>query len=91
MHPIEPDETRLENESWFDMMNRISPELKKRDEELKANARLIAAAPEMLEALKEVSRLPVAGSYPDGPCLEWDDMDMVKKAIAKATGEAVSK
>lgn len=54
-----------------------------------ANAHLIAAAPEMLEALEEVARLPIAGPYPDGPCLDQADMDLVKAAIAKATGEEV--
>jgi hypothetical protein len=56
-------------------------------EEHRANARLIAAAPSMLDALEEIARLPIAGSYPDGPCLERQDMNMVRAAIAKATVE----
>ena len=55
--------------------------------EREANARLIAAAPEMLEVLEEMARLPIAGPYPDGPCLDQADMDIVKAAIAKATGK----
>jgi hypothetical protein len=52
-----------------------------------ANARLIEAAPDLLDALEEIARLPIAGSYPDGPCLERQDMNMVRAAIAKATGK----
>ena len=48
------------------------------------NARLLDAAPMMLEALKEIALLPIAGSYPDGPCIELEDMHMVRAAIAKA-------
>lgn len=54
-------------------------------EERKANARLMAAAPTMLEALQTVARLPVARLYPDGPCLDQSDMDEVLAAIKLAT------
>jgi hypothetical protein len=54
--------------------------------EKNANARLIAAAPDLLEALQELATLPIARNYPEGPCLHRDDMEMVKKAIAKAKG-----
>ena len=59
------------------------------DPSAEANARLIAAAPDLLEALEEIARLPIAGSYPDGPCLERQDMNMVRAAIAKATGKEI--
>lgn len=48
------------------------------DEELKANARLIAAAPELLEALEyAIRQIPELASVPG-----------VKAAIAKAKGES---
>ena len=47
-----------------------------------ANARLIAAAPALLEALKWMVLRTEEGEYPDGKCLED-----ARAAIAKATGE----
>ena len=47
-----------------------------------ANARLIAAAPELLEALKWVSSHGYAGGKSFG------EVEIVKKAIAKAEGTA---
>ena len=54
----------------------------KPDGEGAANARLIAAAPDLLEALKWVVRICDEGGYPDGKCLQE-----ARTAIAKATGE----
>jgi len=54
-------------------------------EELEANARLIAAAPELLEALQEIlstMRKPPSGS---GGFHEFD-IKAAERAIAKATG-----
>ena len=62
-----------------------------------ANARLIAAAPQMLEALRLVSdRLP---NFPDPDAVEEDDIAevsisladwrVIRAAVAAATGEAV--
>ena len=53
--------------------------------ETKANARLIAAAPELLEALKR--SLSWLSSYPGGGAINV--YDQAQQAIAKATGEAV--
>ena len=52
-------------------------------EELAGNARLIAAAPDLLDALKEIEKYMRA---------DFDDMPMSSKAraaISKATGEAI--
>lgn len=46
-----------------------------------ANARLIAAAPELLEALIEVEQMIQAGEMNEGT------MEVVRNAIAKANGE----
>ena len=51
-------------------------------EERDANARLIAAAPELLEALEVVLHLCTVIGAPDGPAL-----DMARDALAKARGE----
>ena len=51
-NPRTIDETRLQNESWLDMRNRTAQDRADLSEEVKSNARLIAAAPELLEALK---------------------------------------
>ena len=48
-----------------------------------ANARLIAAAPDLLEALKWMVLRTEEGGYPDGKCLEE-----ARAAIARATGES---
>ena len=48
-----------------------------------ANARLIAAAPDLLEALKWMVLRTEEGGYSDGKCLEE-----ARAAIARATGES---
>ena len=51
-----------------------------------ANARLIAAAPEMLQSLKEAIDLDHSGGFDDiATWAEWKDAALA--AIAKATGE----
>jgi hypothetical protein len=51
-------------------------------EQWEANARLIAAAPDLLEALLVVMSYPVVRN-----CLEVEHNDAARAAIAKATGE----
>lgn len=56
------EETRLPNESWLQMMERIKPERDLGEFEREANALLISKAPEMLEELiKEVEILKSMG------------------------------
>lgn len=53
-----------------------------------ANARLIAAAPELLEALEKISRCQADGIAPDDPG-GWMDffIETARAAIAKATNQ----
>lgn len=50
------------------------------------NTRLIAAAPELLEALKTLADYPIAGGYALGPCISECDMKEIRAAIDKAEG-----
>jgi hypothetical protein len=54
--------------------------------EARANARLIAAAPELLAALIELER---AESSPHSETLRFLAREQAREAIAKATGEEV--
>lgn len=70
------------NKGWFGEAETGYP--------VEANARLIAAAPELYEALEGM--LQVYGGKYDNDCLpknsvELDLIDMARAAIAKATGE----
>jgi len=49
---------------------------------LDANARLIAAAPELLEALQKIARMDYGNPYAS------DCADVAREAILKATGKA---
>lgn len=60
----------VSNHFWRDMS----------DDEAKANARLIAAAPEMLDALLDIVRR--------NEIQNWFNVDKARAAIAKATGGA---
>jgi hypothetical protein len=74
----------------LDQANEYSPSLAyvwgEGEEQAEANARLIAAAPELLEALKEI--VGFWDSIVPGECV--NDMHVkARAAIAKATGETV--
>lgn len=79
--PVTPDETQDVN--ICDMHRSNLP-----DAECCANARLIAAAPELLEALELI-----IGDQPYAATQEWRDQvkkarEMAKAAVAKARGQA---
>ena len=56
--------------------------------EIAANARLIGAAPELLEALKEIDFIAKMAPADELPELDCVVLAHVRAAIAKATGEA---
>jgi hypothetical protein len=83
----DPGEQARISASDLEQMCNEMRRLQHRNAQLEAKA---AAAADMLDALEEIARLPIAGSYPDGPCLERQDMNMVRAAIAKATGKEIA-
>ena len=89
-NPRTIDETRGEGESWYDMRVRTQGHRDQLKIEIEANARLIAAAPELLEAL-EMLYAVVQGECPS--LLDEDSggdsrLDIaIAAAIAKAKGE----
>ena len=76
--PRKVSEIRNDGESWLDMRNRTEPERKAIDEERKANAKLIAAAPELLEALLNIEN--------DDNSIPKTIWDLRNAAIKKALG-----
>lgn len=59
------------------------------DEKAEANAHLIAAAPQMLEALQDLVALVKSRVYPqpDKPSSDWGRAEAAESIIAKALGE----
>lgn len=56
-----------------------------------ANARLIAAAPDLLEALKDAQKAIRELRDQGAPTAYWDDIEAANKAaISKATGESAA-
>ena len=78
LYPIAPSEKKKHGESWIDMRKRIEPELNAREEEALANARLIAAAPDLLEALEDAVRL-IVEHVPDD-ALGYDSSGDIEEA-----------
>lgn len=86
--PPAPDETRAPGESWLDMRKRIAPEIAAREKECAANAKLTAAAPELLEALQMVaSKIKPGDDRPGDTFADFDDeeTEQIFVALAKAT------
>lgn len=81
--PRKVNQEREEGESWLDMRDRTQAERESVKQEEAANARLIAAAPELLEAL-QFFVAPFAGLevVPDGFIAK------ARAAIAKAKGDS---
>ena len=52
-----------------------------------ANARLIAAAPDLLEALQELVSIVAIHQFSTNNKFAWAEMECARAAIAKATGE----
>lgn len=71
----------VENDAEYSVYNEDGNVLTFDDSEHEANARLIAAAPDMLAALIEVEQMIHAGEFNGGT------MGVVRAAIAKARGE----
>ena len=81
--PRKVSEIRNDGESWLDMRNRTEPERKAIDEERKANAKLISAAPEMFEALKRVEAYLVANEDILAPFPTRSELDNIRAAMFK--------
>jgi len=84
--PRKTSEECKKGESWSDMQHRTAPERAAADAEMFANARLFAAAPDLLDALQNLYAL-VKGECPSLLADDHHD-EMVRTAIAKATGAA---
>lgn len=82
-NPRTIDETKADGESWLDMRDRTKTERDGLAKEVAANARLIAAAPDLLEALEAIVESVDAETAAIFEHLVW----AARAAIAKATGE----
>ena len=93
MHPLSVDESRLEGESWIAMRKRLAPEFGEREAEAEANAHLIAAAPELYEALENLSGLfgTLITYDSDKHKAIADDVQAARAALAKARGDRSSR
>lgn len=81
------DEERLDGESWLDMRTRVQPTLEAVKAEAEANARLIASAPDLLEALEAIVKRRVDCFIPELGGDELHDWTArATAAIAKAKG-----
>ena len=89
-----PNEYRVTNDGERDRIALIDSNLP--DEECRANARLIASAPELLAALQELEQalrwhfVPMVNDYAKAPAAAHAkdaEIERARAAIAKATGE----
>lgn len=96
---LEPDVTRRPGESWLDMRARTEPARRERDARMERNARLIAAAPALFDALEQLVEeqdIPEENCTchlrpPCGDCEEYSYLrelvENARAAIAAAKGE----
>ena len=83
-HARDTDEEREPGESWLDMRKRTAPEREINNEiEPKANAKLIAAAPEMFNALIQLRMSIMREINPSNQLLE--NIEKIDVLIEKAT------
>lgn len=83
-----PDEARLPGESWLAMRDRTAPQRQAVDAEGSRLARLFAAAPDLLAALKLLKEQAHRWSPAYAEDEEWSEVGIiVDNAIAKATGQ----
>lgn len=75
------------NEQGFNRFSALVQDARTGDEELEANARLIAAAPELLEALIMCCQ-SMSSVLPDFNPFDQAAYDKARAAIAKAEGKA---
>lgn len=61
-----------------------SPSREVTEDEIEANARLIAAAPEMYEALENILRLSIFKAH--GTAYDQEQVEKARAALAKASG-----
>jgi hypothetical protein len=84
------DDTRIEDKNGSDVAMALG-EYSTESDRMEANARLIAAAPDLLEAAKSAWML-IEQINEFGKCVDGQTFDLaydkVKAAIAKAKGEA---
>ena len=84
--PRDASDERLPGESWLDMRDRTQDGRLEIVREQDANARLIAAAPELLDALEALcNRIELETEV---PASEWPSLQAARAAISNATGEA---
>lgn len=97
---IPVDDSRLEKESWLEMLHRTGPAREKAEEESLANIRLIAQSPRMYEELMDirVTLVVLRGNIYASEKVDknWDGMtdviqqriDVIDSLLAAARGES---
>lgn len=81
-------EQRLEGESWLDMRNRTEHIRNEKELEMKANAKLIACAPEMLEMLENLIDVELFDLEKGEPTESYYQyFNQIEQLIKKATDE----
>ena len=87
--PVDPDEDRLEGESWLDMRERTEQERREAKAERLANMTLQKAAPELYEQLNELIELDKSDlSGVEFKQIWQASLRSAKEVLAKARGES---